>query len=462
MLRQNEIINIVERNEGFHIINPKNRVHFITDKIGAYIIQNLSSGQDLHSVYSNAKELFGVEVNIFNNYLKEFYNNRLFENSMPGPSYHFDYLKSYSSMPDGYCFHPNAFYWVITWNCNLRCKMCPLWAPEAEGKSLAHINKEPVLTLEEAKKIITDLAESGISVIHITGGEPVLYKHLVEAVKFIKQNKMHVSVFSNGTLIDEKYALNLINTGIDKIGISLDGLQKVHDEIRGKGNFAKAVDGIKHLIKARNDTGAETRLYIMSTITRYNYDQLSGLLKFGAEIGMDGMFTAHPSFSFPASLKKQKQILASCFLPELEGPSWNVGQSLIGAQFNTIPINKIQQTLQELAKLAEEYKVEFSPSLNLSENEMHSYYQSSDDKVINKCLWPWKGGFMDSGGQLYPCVKVKVGDLKHEKFLDLWNSEIYRRFRRLIKKDGIIPCCERCCQLVNEQARIDLQSLNNL
>lgn len=333
--------------------------------------------------------------------------------------------------------------------------MCPLWSPKTTNDKVDFIDNQNVLSLEQTKRIIDNIAKTGIFAIQITGGEPLLFPHLVKAVEYLKSKKISVTVFTNGTLIDKTYAEELIATGIDKIGISLDGTKNVHDKIRGKGNFSHTIDGIKRLVTARNNIKSNTHLYIMNTITNYNISVLTDLMKLVSQIGADGMFVAHPSFSKPSSFNAQMQILTSCFFPMLEGPSWQLGQSKIIDETNAIDIDRILEMMYELKKIAKANNLEFVSNLNMSRDELLCYYNINNGKVIDRCLWPWFGSFVDPQGWLYPCVKIRIGNLMNTDFNELWNGDIYRRFRRLVKKEGILPSCERCCQLVNEQARTD-------
>ncbi len=462
MKLKNKYIRVIHQKGSFHIIEPLNNKHLITDALGAFIINALVSNIKSEDIFSRTAERFKTNAVTIHNYLREFTANGLLTNHIHGALYHNDYIHDYTSIPDGYSFHPNFLYWVITWNCNLRCRMCPLWSSNSAGHTINALKDNAMLSLNECKKVIANIAKSRLSVIHITGGEPLLYPHLIEAVKNIKQYGIKVSVFSNGTLIDKQYARRLINTGIDKIGISLDGTESIHDLIRGKGNFLRAKNGLINLLEARKQNAADTRIYIMNTITKYNYNNLLSLMKLAAKIGVDGMFAAHPSFTSPSSPELQKQILSQCFLPLLEGPSWNMGQAKITDEVKEIPIDALSETIAKLKGLAEKYNLEFASNLDMSKQELNNYYSLAGDKLINYCLWPWQGGFMDPNGRLYPCVKVNAGDLKKDDFLELWNSDLYRRFRRLLKNRGTLPCCERCCQLINEQAKTDAQLAENI
>lgn len=462
MVTIHKLIDIVKENDVFHILEPLSSTHLITDEIGAFIARRILAKEEYTTVLFQTIQKFNIDVTTASYYISNLVNSSLFENQIQAPPPG-DYLRGYRFLPDGYSFHPNYIYWVVTWKCNLRCRMCPLWSQKTTNHKVEFIDNRDVLSFEQTKRIVDNIAKTGILAIQITGGEPVLFPHLVKTVEYIKSKQISVTVFTNGTLIDNAYAEELVDTGIDKIGISLDGTENVHDKIRGKGNFSRAIEGINSLVTARNNITSNTRLYIMNTITNYNISVLTDLMQLVSQIGADGMFVAHPSFSTPSSFNAQMQILTSCFFPMLEGPSWQLGQAEITDEVNAIEIDEILETMDELKKMATDNSLEFASSLNMSRDELLCYYNIDNGKVIDRCLWPWFGSFVDPQGWLYPCVKFRIGNLMNADFIELWNGDIYRRFRRLVKREGILPSCERCCQLVNEQARTDaLQIYNQL
>lgn len=124
----------------------------------------------------------------------------------------------------------------VTNSCNLRCKHC-------YGQFDGH--KE--LSDNQFESIIRTLKAVGLETIHITGGEPLLLKDkLLDYVKIANQYGVaDVRLLTNGLLI--KQMSDDFFGPWSRIQISLDGLQKNHDYIRGKGTFDKAYNGIQKL-----------------------------------------------------------------------------------------------------------------------------------------------------------------------------------------------------------------------
>jgi len=154
----------------------------------------------------------------------------------------------------------------LTYNCNLRCKMCPFWKRLSEDSSL-----------EREKTILKQIYDSGTCGIAFEGGEPLLRKDLVEILAFARSLPLHTSLITNGTLLESKVEeiAPYIN-GV--IYVSLDGLEETHDKIRGvSGCFKKAVRGI---------TASTQRVpvTINTTIMAENLTEIEGIVKLAKEL----------------------------------------------------------------------------------------------------------------------------------------------------------------------------------
>ena len=109
----------------------------------------------------------------------------------------------------------------LTYNCNLRCKMCPFWKRPSSDCNL----------LQE-KAILKQIFNSGACGVAFEGGEPLLRKDLVEILAFSRSLPLHTSLITNGTLL--KSRIDEIAPYINGVVyVSLDGLEKTHDAIRG-------------------------------------------------------------------------------------------------------------------------------------------------------------------------------------------------------------------------------------
>jgi len=123
----------------------------------------------------------------------------------------------------------------ITDRCNLRCKHC-------------YIDMSPApdsfheLSLDQIRSILREFEElQGLRVL-ITGGEPLLHKDFDAINHMLPDFLMRKVLFSNGLLLNRA---RLRNLHVDEIQISIDGLEKAHDILRGAGTFARSMDSIR-------------------------------------------------------------------------------------------------------------------------------------------------------------------------------------------------------------------------
>lgn len=129
-------------------------------------------------------------------------------------------------------------YIELTRACNLKCKHC------LNNSGIAMKNQ---FTLEELTNLICKLSKAGIQEIRFTGGEPLVFKNIVNLIKLANDNGIYTSIGTNGTLITKQVAKDLKQAGLKKAVVSIDGTETMHDYIRGVGNYQKTIEGIQNL-----------------------------------------------------------------------------------------------------------------------------------------------------------------------------------------------------------------------
>lgn len=139
---------------------------------------------------------------------------------------------------------PESIYWDITYRCNLHCKHCLNNA----GDRFSH-DYDQELSLDEASKLIRQIAEIRPHNLCICGGEPLLRYDLVKQIlRGMKQAGIPTNMVSNGWLVTDKVAKELKKSDIQSVQISLDGLGYEHDLFREQsGAFDRAVEAIRIL-----------------------------------------------------------------------------------------------------------------------------------------------------------------------------------------------------------------------
>ncbi len=135
---------------------------------------------------------------------------------------------------------PTSIIFDITPNCILKCKHCDFWK-SAPSKQL---------TQKEAQIIIDKLYSwLGSYYLFLTGGEPLINKHLPDIIKYAYSRDVLCHLNTNGFLLTEDLIKKLSESNLYAMSISLDGAtSKVHDSIRGqKGVFAQIKKALANL-----------------------------------------------------------------------------------------------------------------------------------------------------------------------------------------------------------------------
>ena len=157
--------------------------------------------------------------------------------------------------------------WNITRTCNLRCIHC------YSDSNAARYPDE--LTWEEMEAVVADLGAYGVPSLLLSGGEPMIHPRFFDLVENASHAGLKLTISTNGTLITEEKAALLKSANIAYVGISLDGIGRIHDEFRRKeGAFDAAVRGFKNCHAVGQKTG------LRLTLTRHNVENIDRILDF--------------------------------------------------------------------------------------------------------------------------------------------------------------------------------------
>lgn len=140
--------------------------------------------------------------------------------------------------------------WHLTERCNLRCRHCYQEGKFSEELSSAEIGE----VVEEIAEMIQAWSEtydiSFAPSFNVTGGEPLLRRDLFDILETMGRKGFDLYLLSNGILIDREKAERLSQLGIKGVQVSMEGPEKIHESIRGKGSFSASLGGIDHLLTA--------------------------------------------------------------------------------------------------------------------------------------------------------------------------------------------------------------------
>ncbi len=171
----------------------------------------------------------------------------------------------------------HSLYMYIAGSCNLACRHCwiePDFSPDQ--------SKGKFLRPEWAKKAVVEAKPLGLQSVKLTGGEPLFHPQFREIVELIDQEKIDITIETNGTLVDDDLARFLkAASRVRFISVSVDGAKaETHEALREvAGSFDKAVSGIRALVKA----GFKPQL--ICTLHRGNIGEIAEVIALAERLG---------------------------------------------------------------------------------------------------------------------------------------------------------------------------------
>ena len=167
----------------------------------------------------------------------------------------------------------------LGYSCNNNCIHCVI---SDQKKRAARVYSREDRTTEEYKQELLFAKKKGVRYVVVTGGEPTIRKDIVEIVRFAHSIGLRMGMQTNGRMLSVKsFAVSLAPYNISYI-CALHGIDpETHDKItRSKGSFEQAIQGIKNLVELGQKVIGKT------VISRYNQEQLSGIIKLLEELGV--------------------------------------------------------------------------------------------------------------------------------------------------------------------------------
>ncbi len=316
---------------------------------------------------------------------------------------------------------PNSVDLDITNRCNLRCKYCGYFT------STSDVGQD--LPKEEWLEFFKELNNCAVMNVTLSGGEPFFRNDLKDIIVGIVRNRMRFNILSNGTLITDEIASFLASTGrCNGVQISIDGSTPfIHDSFRGRGNFFKAIEGIKYLQKH------QIPVPVRVTIHRQNVRDLEGVSKLLLEdIGLPEFSTNSASYR---GLCRQ-----------------NAEQVQLTAEERSL-------AMETLLKLWKKYNGRISALAGpLSDGRvwlvMEKAHQEGKERIpgrgyLTSCGGPMNKMAVRADGVMVPCnliSHIELGRINKDNLQEVWRN--HPELKRLRKRRSIplsdFEFCERC------------------
>lgn len=280
---------------------------------------------------------------------------------------------------------------IVTYRCNAKCHMCNTWKYPSK--------KEEEIGIDVYEKL------PYMNTVNVTGGEPFLRDDLEEIISVLRKKTNRLVISSNGFFTER--ILNLFRKRKDiGIRISIEGLPKANDELRGiKDGFDR---GIRTLIELHHMGVKDIGFGI--TMSDRNARDMIELYHLAKMMNLEFATAAiHNSFYFHK------------FDNRFEHPE--------------IAIEELKKLIEELLK-SKRIKDWFRAYFNYG---LINYIKG------NPRLLPCEMGhdsfFLDPYGEIFPCnvMEESMGNLREKSFDEIWYSEKANEIRKKVKN-----CSNNC------------------
>ncbi len=361
---------------------------------------------------------------------------------------------------------PRLVFWEVTKGCNLRCIHCRATATE--------LSSPTDLPTEKAKGIIDQIAAFANPILVLSGGEPLYRKDIFELASYGTAKGLRVALATNGTLVTKEVAKKIVDAGVKRVSISLDGADaETHDSFRGiPGAFENAVQGLNNL------RALGMGLQINMTVARHNAHQLPQVLELAKSLGADAL---HTFLLVPVGCGVE--IADREMVPPEEYErmlNWFYDKSLEGDIELKATCAPHYFRVVRQRRAAERRAAERHPINVAGIGPTDAMMPGGTGVVINQNVASHPGGhpgrvpkghhsghpgaapdgmsamtkgclagtgvcFISHEGEVFPCgyLPMKSGDLRTQTFAEVWTgSEIFEQLRDTGNLKGKCGCCE--------------------
>ena len=287
--------------------------------------------------------------------------------------------------PSGLAIEPSSL-------CNLSCPECP-----AGTNNLSR--EKGLMDIELFNKI---LDETGLYLTFLTlyfQGEPFLNNRLFDMIKRAVEKNIYTATSTNGHFLTSENVRGIIESGLDRLIISVDGTtQEVYEKYRVGGDLKTVIAGIEEVVKWKKKLNSSKPFVIISFLAlRTNEHQIKDIKKLGRKLGVD------------------KVVIKTAQIKDMS------------CRNDLVPAGK---------KLTR-YKY------------VDGHYELKR-KLANRCRRVWSSPVITYDGHIVPCcfdknAEYSMGEVVTTKFKDIWKGDYFRDFRkRILKERKTIKICRNC------------------
>lgn len=330
----------------------------------------------------------------------------------------------------GRAFVPLRYFFELTYLCNLNCPYC----------YVGEERKKNELTTQEWFNIIEQIPF--YSFVTIVGGEPLIRKDFIEILeKTAKKTFGKLNVVTNGILINDEIIDALLRSKMMLLSVSLDGYGENHDKNRGKeGIFQKIIENLENL-QARKGKNKKPMIDIKTIVLAENLDDLPKLYKLCNDMHFEFL-----SISFLRNNNlKQNSVLREEF-----------GEEFCAQKYPIQPyfdMKHFKEVYHEIESMKGKTQIRWSPKFSNKNTleQIEKFFNYGEDKLIKEiyepCLYPFSNMMINPQGDVYPCLSLKIGNVREKSLREVFNQPKMCCFRKNLRHSKVFEACQMCCEL---------------
>ena len=306
-------------------------------------------------------------------------------------------------------------YFQLTGRCNLHCRFC--------GQSKGMLGTErkelsPEIWLNAADQLCRCAEDPDKKpTIQLWGGEPLLYPEFDRLAHTLHEQGFPLEMVTNGTLLH--LHCDTVAECIDQIYVSVDGMEEIHDSVRGKGTFRILRENLK-LLKNRRG-----KLNFLVTVSDCNVKNLSRLPFDLAELGPDRIVLSQLMYLFRNDIDSYREYSRShfgCDYPELE--AWL-------REDDSEYLEDLRRETEIIARTGYPVSVCFTP---------HAW---KDHLNAKHCDAPFKRVHIRHDGEVGFCTDYfgfSAGNILKDSLENIFHGERAEAFRKAVCENALATC----------------------
>lgn len=326
---------------------------------------------------------------------------------------------------------PHRYVFILTNRCNLKCSFCFQEKDYVEGS----------MTTKDWLNVIDVLPDS--SHITLTGGEPFLFKGFKEV--FLKATERHTcNIISNGLLLDNSIIdLLLSRQKFQVLSISVDNIgNTLRDVDPKKWEAAEAM--FRSYISRRDAQGSHALLDTKTVVLDQNSWHLFEIYKYCVETLRSDTHSFMLLKGSPMQHADHMFAIEQMYVPS---------KAVTYSDFKEIvaQLEKVREYNVRTGKRC--YTHPKFADLNGKESLLKfdfNFINEKDHRSENfkMCTAPWGSVHINVEGNVFPCMAIKMGNVKRQSMEDIFHGEGFETFKTAIKVSGTVHGCNRCGYLI--------------